>query len=67
MLFELHKKETSRNVFQRLGGDLKPKGLSEVFRNYKTSEEAEDKEANLPKWVDVKPPQPSYHSNVRQG
>lgn len=36
-------KETSTNVFQRLEGDSKPKGLSKVFRNYEAYEEVEDK------------------------
>ena len=53
-------KKTSKNVFQRLGGDSQPKGLSEVFRNYEASEEVEDKEAKMPKWVELRPPQPSY-------
>ncbi|KAM1104093.1 hypothetical protein ACFX19_012699 [Malus domestica] len=52
--------ETSRNVFQRLGGDSQPKNLSEVFRNYEASEEVEDKEANIPRWVDARPSQPAY-------
>ncbi|KAM2230780.1 hypothetical protein ACFXTH_014954 [Malus domestica] len=53
-------KETSRNVFQGLGRDSQPKGLSEVFRDYEVFEEVEDREAKIPKWVDVRPPQPSY-------
>ncbi|KAB2618151.1 receptor-like protein 12 [Pyrus ussuriensis x Pyrus communis] len=56
------KKETSRNVFQRLGRNSQPKNLSEVFRNYEASEEVENKEAKTPRWVDVRPPQPSYAS-----
>ncbi|KAB2600538.1 receptor-like protein 12 [Pyrus ussuriensis x Pyrus communis] len=40
--------ETSRNVFQRLGGDFEPKNLSEVFRNHKASKEVEDKETKIP-------------------
>ncbi|KAM2728833.1 hypothetical protein EV1_000281 [Malus domestica] len=39
------RRDTSRNVFQRLGGDSQPKSLSEVFRNHEASEEAEDMEA----------------------
>ncbi|KAM1135446.1 hypothetical protein ACFX2J_044279 [Malus domestica] len=39
------RKDTSRSVFQRLGGDSQPKALSEVFRNHEASEEAEDMEA----------------------
>ncbi|KAM1329106.1 hypothetical protein ACFX2F_013305 [Malus domestica] len=59
-------KETSRNVFQRLGRDSKPKNLSEVFRNHRASEEVEDKEAKIPRWVEVRLPQPSYEcGNVR--
>ncbi|KAM2861181.1 hypothetical protein COP2_026393 [Malus domestica] len=50
-------KDTSRNVFQRLGGDSQPRPLSEVFQNYEASEEAEDKEAKRPKEGDTKPPQ----------
>ena len=53
-------KETSRNIFQRLGGDSQPKNLSEVFRNYEASEEVEDKEAKVLRWKEVRPPQPSY-------
>ncbi|KAM1750792.1 hypothetical protein ACFX11_008986 [Malus domestica] len=41
------KKDTSRSVFQRLGGDSQPKALSEVFRNHEASEEAEDMEAKI--------------------
>ena len=37
-----------------------------MFRNFETSEKAEDKEAKLPSWVDVKAPQPSYQSSMRQ-
>ncbi|KAM1739092.1 hypothetical protein ACFX11_014842 [Malus domestica] len=59
-------KEAYENVFQRLDGDSEPKGLYEVFKNYEVSEKAEDKEAKMPKWVKVKPPQPSYHGSVRQ-
>ncbi|KAM1315999.1 hypothetical protein COP2_020020 [Malus domestica] len=60
-------KETSKNVFQRrLNRDSEPKGLSKVFKNYEVSEEVEDKEAKMPKWVEVRPPKPSYHSNSRQ-
>ncbi|KAM2985813.1 hypothetical protein FF2_006165 [Malus domestica] len=33
------RKNTSRSVFQRLGGDSQPKALSEVFRNYEVSDE----------------------------
>ncbi|KAM2602285.1 hypothetical protein TB1_039703 [Malus domestica] len=55
-------KETSINVFQRLGGDSQPKNLLEIFRNYEDSEEVEDKESKTPRWVDVRPPQPSYAS-----
>ncbi|KAM1037578.1 hypothetical protein ACFX2C_032382 [Malus domestica] len=54
------KNGTSRNVFQRLGGDSEPKNLYEIFRNHETSEEVEDKEAKIPKWVEVRPPQPSF-------
>lgn len=61
------KKETTKNIFQRLGGDSEPKGLSKVFRNYNVSEEPGDKEAKMPRWVEVKPPQTSYHSSARQG
>ncbi|KAB2615325.1 hypothetical protein D8674_021913 [Pyrus ussuriensis x Pyrus communis] len=50
-------KETSWNLFQRLGGDSQSKNLSEVFRNYEASEKGD---AKVPRWVDVKPPQPSY-------
>ncbi|KAB2626103.1 receptor-like protein 12 [Pyrus ussuriensis x Pyrus communis] len=53
-------KETSRNIFQKLGGNSQPKNLLEVFRNYEALEEREDKEAKVPRWVDVRPPQPSY-------
>lgn len=48
-------KVTSRNIFQRFGGDSEPKGLSEVFRNYEAFEEIEDKEAKMSKWMDVRP------------
>lgn len=60
-------KETSKNVFQRLGGDSERKGLYKVFRNYEVSEEAEDKEAKMQRWVEVKPSQPSYHGSARKG
>ncbi|KAM2996537.1 hypothetical protein FF2_043351 [Malus domestica] len=46
--------------FQRLGGDFEPKNLSKVFINHEASEEVKDKEAKIPKWVEVRPPQPSY-------
>ncbi|KAM2122103.1 hypothetical protein ACFX1Q_019805 [Malus domestica] len=42
-------KDTSRSVFQRLGGDSQPRALSEIFRNHEVSEEAEDKDAKKPK------------------
>lgn len=59
-------KVTSKNVFQRLGGDSEPKGLSEVFRNYEASQEVKDKKAKMPRWVNVKSPQPSYNGSMRQ-
>ncbi|KAM1660332.1 hypothetical protein EV2_003430 [Malus domestica] len=59
------KKETSRSLFQRLGRDSQPKNLSELFKNYEASEEVEDKKAETPRWVDVRPPQPSYANDVR--
>ncbi|KAM1651516.1 hypothetical protein ACFXTN_004086 [Malus domestica] len=59
------KNETSRSVFQRLGRDSQPKNLSEVFRNYEASEEVEDKKNETPRWVDVRPPQPSYASDAK--
>ena len=34
--------------------------MSEVFRKYEASDEREDKKAKVPRWVDVRPPQPSY-------
>ncbi|KAM1434717.1 hypothetical protein ACFX2I_042772 [Malus domestica] len=46
------KKDTSRNVFQRLGGDSQPKALSEVFRNHEVSDEAEDMEAKIRRGAD---------------
>ncbi|KAB2617251.1 S2-RNase [Pyrus ussuriensis x Pyrus communis] len=46
---ELTNTETTKNVFQRLGGDSEPKGLFEVFRNFKASEEVEDKGVRLPR------------------
>ena len=60
-------KETSKNVFQRLGGDSELKGLFEVFRNHEVSEEVEDKKAKMPKWVKVRPAQPSCHNCSKQG
>ncbi|KAM0998256.1 hypothetical protein ACFX2C_008048 [Malus domestica] len=42
-------RDTSRSVFQRLGGDSQPRALSEIFRNHEVSEEAEDKDAKKPK------------------
>ncbi|KAM2127805.1 hypothetical protein ACFX1R_007667 [Malus domestica] len=42
-------RDTSRSVFQRLGGDSQPRALSEIFRNHEASEEAEDKDAKKPK------------------
>ncbi|KAB2627100.1 receptor-like protein 12 [Pyrus ussuriensis x Pyrus communis] len=47
-------RETSRNIFQRLKGYSQPKNLSEKFRNYEGSEKVKDKEAKIPKWVDVR-------------
>ncbi|KAM2035122.1 hypothetical protein ACFX16_038256 [Malus domestica] len=41
------RKDTSRSVFQRLGGDSQPKALSEVFRNHEASDEAEKMEATI--------------------
>ncbi|KAB2595290.1 hypothetical protein D8674_030740 [Pyrus ussuriensis x Pyrus communis] len=61
-IMRIAKKETSRNVFQRLENDSQPKGLSEVFRNYEASEKVEDREAKMPRWVDVRLPQLSYTS-----
>ncbi|KAM1137717.1 hypothetical protein COP1_035697 [Malus domestica] len=46
------RKDTSRSVFQRLGGDSQPKALSEVFRNHEVSDEAEDMEAKLRRSTD---------------
>ncbi|KAM1493283.1 hypothetical protein PS1_025447 [Malus domestica] len=46
------KKDTSRSVFQRLGGDSQPKALSEVCRNHEASEEAEDIEAKIRRGTD---------------
>ncbi|KAM1974781.1 hypothetical protein ACFX15_039633 [Malus domestica] len=46
------KKDTSRSVFQRLGGDSQPKALSEVFRNHEVSDEAEDMEAKIRRGAD---------------
>ena len=46
------KKDTSRSVFQRLGGDSQPKALSEVFRNHEVSEKAEDMEAKIRRGAD---------------
>ncbi|KAM2004045.1 hypothetical protein ACFX15_027539 [Malus domestica] len=42
-------RDTSRNVFQRLGDDSQPRALSEIFRNHEVSEKAEDKDAKKPK------------------
>ncbi|KAM2421462.1 hypothetical protein ACFXTH_027787 [Malus domestica] len=57
-------KETTKNVFQRLGGDLESKGLSKVFRDFEASEEVED--VRFPCWMDIKTPQPTNHSSMRQ-
>ncbi|KAM2252277.1 hypothetical protein ACFX1S_006809 [Malus domestica] len=46
------RKDTSRSVFQRLGGDSQPKSLSEVFRNHEVSDEAENLEAKLRRSTD---------------
>ncbi|KAM1353398.1 hypothetical protein ACFX2H_032895 [Malus domestica] len=46
------KKDTSRSVFQRLGGDSQPKALSEVFRNHEASDEAEKMEAKVQRGAD---------------
>ncbi|KAM1383688.1 hypothetical protein ACFX2F_035996 [Malus domestica] len=46
------KKDTSRSVFQRLGGDSQPKALSEVFRNHEASDEAEKMEAKIQRGAD---------------
>ncbi|KAB2636835.1 S2-RNase [Pyrus ussuriensis x Pyrus communis] len=54
-IMRVAKKETSRNVFPRLGRDSQPNGLSEVFRNYEASEDVEDKEAKMSKGMDVRP------------
>ena len=53
-------KETLRNVFQKLGGDSQPKNLSEVFRNYEASEEVEDTEPKVPRWIDMRSSHPGY-------
>ncbi|KAM1057258.1 hypothetical protein PS1_030729 [Malus domestica] len=42
-------RDTSRSVFQQLGGDSQPKALSEIFRNHEASDKAEDKDAKKPK------------------
>ncbi|KAM1936390.1 hypothetical protein ACFX15_013664 [Malus domestica] len=42
-------RDTSRSVFQRLGGDSQPRALSEIFRNHEVSEKAKDKDAKKPK------------------
>ncbi|KAM2662332.1 hypothetical protein EV1_009037 [Malus domestica] len=42
-------RDTSRSVFQRLGGDSQPRALLEIFRNHEVSKEAEDKDAKKPK------------------
>ncbi|KAB2634111.1 receptor-like protein 12 [Pyrus ussuriensis x Pyrus communis] len=49
-------RETSRNAFQWLRRNSQPKSLLEVFKNYEASEEVDDREAKVPRWVDVKPP-----------
>ncbi|KAM1712926.1 hypothetical protein ACFX12_023746 [Malus domestica] len=46
------RKDTSRSVFQRSGGDSQPKALSEVFRNHEASDEAENMEAKIQKGAD---------------
>ncbi|KAM1453266.1 hypothetical protein ACFXTO_002899 [Malus domestica] len=50
-------RETSRSVFQRLGGDSQPRALSEVFRNHETFEEVEDKKAKGLKEREIRHPQ----------
>lgn len=39
--------------------------MFEVFRNFEVSEKVDDKGVRLPRWVKVKPPQPSYHNSMR--
>ncbi|KAM1285244.1 hypothetical protein ACFX2J_027833 [Malus domestica] len=46
------KKDTSRSVFQCLGGESQPKALSEVFRNHEASDEAEKMEATIQRGAD---------------
>ncbi|KAM2605171.1 hypothetical protein TB2_033998 [Malus domestica] len=50
-------RETSRSVFQRLGGDSQPRALSEVFRNHEAFKKAEDKEDKDPKERNIGHPQ----------
>ncbi|KAM1302055.1 hypothetical protein ACFX2H_013018 [Malus domestica] len=40
-------RDTSRSVFQRLGGDSQPRALSEVFQNHEASEEVEKKSKEM--------------------
>ncbi|KAM1941773.1 hypothetical protein ACFX13_029312 [Malus domestica] len=44
--------DTSRSVFQRLGGDSQPNALSEVFRNHEASDKAEKMEATIQRGAD---------------
>ncbi|KAM2450689.1 hypothetical protein PS1_020610 [Malus domestica] len=60
-------KETTKNVFQRFGKDSELKGLPEVFRNFEAFKEVKGEEARLPCWVDVKVPQLTNYSSMRQG
>ncbi|KAB2631277.1 S2-RNase [Pyrus ussuriensis x Pyrus communis] len=56
------KQDTNRSVIRAAEKETS-KSLFEVFKNYKAFGKAEDKEAKMPVWIEVKPHQPSYHKN----
>ncbi|KAB2608815.1 S2-RNase [Pyrus ussuriensis x Pyrus communis] len=65
---EKEEQETRRSIMRAAENETSrnPKNLSNVFRNNEASEEVEDKEAKIPKWVEVRPSQPSYEGgNIR--
>ncbi|KAB2636103.1 S2-RNase [Pyrus ussuriensis x Pyrus communis] len=48
--------EACRSIMRAAEKETSGNGLSKVFRNYEASEEVEDGEAKIPKWVDMRPP-----------
>ena len=56
------KKETSRNMFSKGWEEiLNQRACQRSLEITKPLKKLEDKYAKIPKWVDVRPPQPSYN------